>query len=125
MKVARAEETAQRKLDWLAEKQQKADKRAAKAAEKAAQGAVVMGEVMEEVLGKGKDRFKVGGVVPKQECPGHFRWSYQVSQVAAALETMRISPIVVPESPPRVHSSPAHPTMVQTMITTMRVAQMT
>ena len=71
-KVARAEETAQRKLNWLAEKQQKADKRAAKAAEKAAQGAVAVGEVMEEVLGKGKDRFKVGGVVPKQECPGHF-----------------------------------------------------
>lgn len=39
MKVARAEETAQRKLNWLAKKQWKADEREAKAAEKAAQGA--------------------------------------------------------------------------------------
>ena len=39
MKVARAEETAQQKLDQLAEKQQKADERAAKVAEKAAWGA--------------------------------------------------------------------------------------
>lgn len=33
---------------------------------------MVVGEVVEEALGKGKDRFEVGGVVPKQECPGHF-----------------------------------------------------
>ena len=33
---------------------------------------MVVGDVVKEVLGKGKDRFEVGGVVPKQECPAHF-----------------------------------------------------
>ena len=44
-KATRAAETAQRKLDWLAEKQRKIDKRAAKVAEKAVHG-------MENVAGR-------------------------------------------------------------------------
>ena len=72
---------------------------------------MVMVKVMEEVLGEVEDRSKVGEVVQKQECPGHFRWSYRASQMAATLETMKISPIVVTESPPTIHNSPTHPTM--------------
>ena len=33
---------------------------------------MVMVKVVEEVLGEAKDRSEVGGVVQKQECPGHF-----------------------------------------------------
>ena len=37
---------------------------------------MVVVEVVEEVMGEAKDRFEVGGVVQKQECPGHFQWCY-------------------------------------------------
>ena len=66
---------------------------------------------VEEVLGEAEDRSEVGGVVQKQECPGHFQWSYQVSQVAATLKTMKSPPIVVPEHPLSIHNSPTHPMM--------------
>ena len=71
---------------------------------------MVMEEVVKEVLGKAKDRSEVGGVVQNRECPSHFQWSYQVSQVAATLETMKTSPIVVPEPPSSIYNSITHPT---------------
>ena len=102
-KAMRAAEAAQRKLDWLAEKERKVSKRAENVAKKLLGpscmqlgGVVGMPEDAEEVLGRVESKEEVGVVVQVLDHPCHSQWNYQVNQTATMMRTSPGASIVTP-----------------------------